>query len=201
MQNYPATALVILAGGKATRMNGVNKLLQRFDHEIQLLKIYSAFDGKVQDIWINSHRDYAQYIELIPYIRCFKDNSAGFLGPLIGMQTAWSYVQADYILFIPCDITNIPQDILQRLHHTLEQHPHSSVVYLNINGQALYPFCLLKRNSLETLNKHLHQQQFSLKRCFNNLSPQIVDIQNSRLTYHSLNSFEEVHDYQNSLDS
>lgn len=50
MQNYPATTLVILAGGKATRMNGVNKLLQRFDHEIQLLKIYSAFDGKVQDI-------------------------------------------------------------------------------------------------------------------------------------------------------
>ena len=50
MQNYPATALVILAGGKATRMNGINKLLQRFDHEIQLLKIYSAFDGKVQDI-------------------------------------------------------------------------------------------------------------------------------------------------------
>lgn len=78
MQNYPATALVILAGGKATRMNGVNKLLQRFDHEVQLLKIYSAFDGKVQDIWINSHRDYAQYSELIPDIRCFKDNNAGF---------------------------------------------------------------------------------------------------------------------------
>ena len=201
MQNYPATALVILVGGKATRMNGINMLLQRFDHEIQLLKIYSAFDGKVQDIWINSHRDYAQYSELIPDIRCFKDNSASFLGPLIGIQTAWSYVQADYILFIPCGITNIPQDILPRLHHTLEQDPHSSVVYLNINGQALYPFCLLKRNSLETLNKHLYQQQFSLKHCFNDLSPQTLDIQNAHLTYHSLNSFEEVHDYQKSLDS
>ncbi|MEG0029936.1 molybdenum cofactor guanylyltransferase [Acinetobacter sp.] len=201
MQNYPATALVILAGGKATRMNGVNKLLQRFDHEVQLLKIINAFQGYVQEIWINSHRDYAQYSELIPDIRCFKDNSAGFLGPLIGMQTAWSYVRADYILFIPCDITDIPQDILPRLHHTLEQHPHSSVVYPNINGQALYPFCLLKRNSLETLNKHLHQQQFSLKRCFNDLLPQIVDIQNSRLTYHSLNSFEEVLAYQKSLGS
>ena len=110
-------------------------------------------------------------------------------------------MQADYILFIPCGITNIPQDILPRLHHTLEQDPHSSVVYLNINGQALYPFCLLKRSSLETLNKHLHQQQFSLKRCFNDLSPQRVDIQNAHLTYHSLNSFEEVHDYQKSLDS
>ena len=164
MQNYPATALVILAGGKATRMNGVNKLLQRFDHEIQLLKIYSAFDGKVQDIWINSHRDYAQYSELIPDIRSFKDNSAGFLGPLIGMQTAWSYVQADYILFIPCGITNIPQDILPRLHHTLEQDPHSSVVYLNINGQALYPFCLLKRSSLETLNKRWCIKKYAKKK-------------------------------------
>jgi molybdopterin-guanine dinucleotide biosynthesis protein A len=201
MQNYPATALVILAGGKATRMNGVNKLLQRFDHEVQLLKIINAFQGYVQEMWINSHRDHAQYGELIPDIRCFKDNSAGFLGPLIGMQTAWSHVEADYILFIPCDITDIPQDILPRLHHTLEQNPRSSVVYLNINGQVLYPFCLLKHNSLETLNKHLHQQQFSLKHCFNDLSPQTLDIQNAHLTYHSLNSFEEVHDYQKSLDS
>ena len=62
MQPYPATALIILAGGQATRMNGVNKLLQCFDHDIQLLKIYKAFQDKVQEVWINSHCDYANYL-------------------------------------------------------------------------------------------------------------------------------------------
>lgn len=196
MQNYPTTALVILAGGQATRMNGENKLLQSFDHEIQLLKIYKAFLGQVDEIWINSHRDYDRYLELISDIGYFKDETDGFLGPLIGMKSAWSHVQSDYVLFIPCDITEIPQDILLYLHQALEQNPLSSVAYVSINGQALYPFCLLKRSSVETLSKHLDLQQLSLRRCFAELAPQIVNIQNQNLNYHSLNSFEELQQYQ-----
>ena len=37
---YPETDLVILAGGQARRMNGINKLLQKFDDQIQLIKIH-----------------------------------------------------------------------------------------------------------------------------------------------------------------
>lgn len=196
MQNYPATALAILAGGQATRMNGENKLLQSFDHEIQLLKIYKAFLGQVDEIWINSHRDYDRYLELISDIGYFKDETDGFLGPLIGMKSAWSYVQSDYVLFIPCDITEIPQDILLYLHQALEKNPLSSVSYVSINGQALYPFCLLKRSSVETLSKHLDLQQLSLRRCFAELMPQVVNIQNQELNYHSLNSFEELQNYR-----
>ncbi|MEC8058206.1 MAG: molybdenum cofactor guanylyltransferase, partial [Pseudomonadota bacterium] len=36
MKKYPLTDLVILAGGQARRMNGVNKLLQTFDDQMQL---------------------------------------------------------------------------------------------------------------------------------------------------------------------
>ena len=39
----PATDLVILAGGQARRMNGMNKLLQQFDDQIQLSKICQKF--------------------------------------------------------------------------------------------------------------------------------------------------------------
>ena len=38
--SYPETEVVILAGGQARRMNGINKLLQKFDDEIQLIKIH-----------------------------------------------------------------------------------------------------------------------------------------------------------------
>ncbi|MEG0481940.1 MAG: NTP transferase domain-containing protein [Acinetobacter sp.] len=196
MQDYPATALVILAGGQATRMNGANKLLQSFDHEIQLLKINNAFQGKVQETWINSHRDYDRYLELVPHIHYFKDDTDGFLGPLMGMKSAWSHVQSDYILFVPCDITEIPTDILSDLHAALRQNALSSVAYVSINGQALYPFCLLKRRSVETLSKHLDQQQFSIRRCFAELLPQVVNIQNQELNYHSLNSLEELQQYR-----
>ena len=196
MQDYPATALVILAGGQATRMNGVNKLLQSFDHEIQLLKICNAFQSNVQEIWVNSHRDYARYLELMPNISYFKDDQDGFLGPLMGMKSACSHVHSDYILFVPCDITEIPPDILSYLHTALKQNASSSVAYVSFNGQALYPFCLLKRSSVATLTKHLDQQQFSIRRCFAELMPQVVNIQNQELNYHSLNSLEELQQYR-----
>ena len=38
--SYPETDVVILAGGLARRMNGINKLLHKFDDEIQLIKIH-----------------------------------------------------------------------------------------------------------------------------------------------------------------
>ena len=46
--DFPATDLVILAGGQARRMNGMNKLLQQFDDQIQLSKICQKFKSEVQ---------------------------------------------------------------------------------------------------------------------------------------------------------
>ncbi len=44
---YPQTDLVILAGGQARRMNGINKLLHKFDDEIQLIKIHQHLKSSV----------------------------------------------------------------------------------------------------------------------------------------------------------
>ena len=41
--SYPETEVVILAGGQARRMNGINKLLQIFDDESQLINIHHCF--------------------------------------------------------------------------------------------------------------------------------------------------------------
>ena len=67
--NYPPTDLVILAGGQARRMNGINKLLQKFDDEIQLIKIHQQLRSRVGQVWINSHRDHSIYERLIPSTR------------------------------------------------------------------------------------------------------------------------------------
>ncbi|EKP34366.1 MobA-like NTP transferase domain protein [Acinetobacter baumannii OIFC087] len=54
-KGYPITDLVILAGGQARRMNGLNKLLQQFDGDTQLLKIHQKLKSSVSEIWVNSH--------------------------------------------------------------------------------------------------------------------------------------------------
>lgn len=196
---YPVTELVILAGGQAQRMNGINKLLQVFDQERQLLKIYKYFKSEVAQVWVNSHRDHSIYQHLVSHIRCYTDDIAGFRGPLMGMKSAWSHVCSDYVLFVPCDVTYIAEEVLLKLHQTLATDPLAQVAYVEMNATALYPFCLLKRSSLPVLSQYLEHpdhKQRSLKHCFQALAAQVLKIQHHALQFHSINSWDELHQYR-----
>ncbi|CAM4161270.1 hypothetical protein F901_02705 [Acinetobacter dispersus] len=193
---YPATDLVILAGGQARRMNGTNKLLQQFDDQIQLSKICESFKTQVQHIWVNSHRDNSIYKQIEPDIRSYADDQNGFLGPLMGMKSAWSHLQADYALFIPCDVTYIPNQVIHKLHRALQKQPLAQVAYVNINGDALYPFCLLKRESISVLEQAIAENKLSLRDCFKQLDAQVVAFQKQGLFCHSINSLDELQQYK-----
>ncbi len=193
---YPDTDLVILAGGQARRMNGLNKLLQKFDDQIQLIKIHQQLKSDVAQVWINSHRDYSIYQKIIPSIHCYQDDEQGFLGPLMGMKSAWSHVQADYVLFVPCDVTYIPPKVILKLHLTLAKNSLAEVAYVEMNGTALYPFCLVRRSSLASFTHHLEQKQRSLKHCFADLHAQVAHFTNHALFFHSINSPDELQQHQ-----
>ena len=193
---YAETDVVILAGGQARRMNGINKLLQKFDNEIQLIKIHHQLKSRAEKVWVNSHRDHSIYERIIPSIQYFQDDEAGFHGPLMGMKSAWSHVQSDYVLFVPCDVTYIPNKVISRLHQAIQRNPRCEVAVVEINGKALYPFCLLKRSSLPTIEKHLEQNQRSLKYCFAEMHMQIASFKNRALFFHSINSFDELQQHQ-----
>ncbi|RLZ09463.1 molybdenum cofactor guanylyltransferase [Acinetobacter sp. 2JN-4] len=193
---FPATDLVILAGGQARRMNGMNKLLQQFDDQVQLTKICQNFKAEVQNIWVNSHRDSSIYKHIEPDIQCYADDQSGFLGPLMGMKSAWSQVQSDYVLFIPCDVTYIPNQVLAKLHRALQKSTLAQVAYVMINGDALYPFCLLKRASLQILEQQIAANKLSLRACFKLLHAQNASFQKQSLFCHSINSLDELQQYQ-----
>ena len=194
--SYPETEVVILAGGQARRMNGINKLLQKFDDEIQLIKIHQQLKLRATKVWVNSHRDHSIYERLIPSIGFFEDEATGFQGPLMGMKSAWTHVQSDYVLFVPCDVTFIPKKVFSRLHQAMQQDPNCGVVIVEINDRALYPFCLLKRSSLSTLIQHLEQNQRSLRQCFADLHPQVARFKNHALFFHSINSLDELQQHR-----
>ncbi|SCC71139.1 molybdenum cofactor guanylyltransferase [Acinetobacter albensis] len=193
---YPRTDLVILAGGQARRMNGINKLLQKFDDQIQLIKIYQQLKNDVNAVWINSHRDDSIYQKIIPSIGCYQDEESGFFGPLMGIKSAWSHVESDYVLFVPCDVTYIPPKVILKLHLALTKNSVAEVAYVEVNGQALYPFCLVKRSAYTTIYKHLAQNQRSLKQCFLDLHAQVINFKNQALFFHSINSIDELQQHQ-----
>lgn len=198
MSIYPETDLVILAGGQARRMQGKNKLLQCFDQDTQLQKIYREFQNQVSKVWVNSSQDCAIYQKIVPDVECFADDQSGFLGPLMGMKSAWTHVKADYVLFIPCDITFIPSDVLTKMHQALQDIENAQAVFVSINAQNLYPFCLLKKESLPVLEKHLENNQLSIRKCLDELNAQVINCQHS-FSFHSINSEQELAQYRKEL--
>jgi molybdopterin-guanine dinucleotide biosynthesis protein A len=194
--HLPTVDLVILAGGQAVRMGGENKLLQNFDGEPQLLKIINQLCTQVARCLVNSHRDHASYQSMVSDIQCFTDAMTGFCGPLAGMKTAWSFAKADYVLFVPCDITWIPPQLVEQLLVPLIESSQAKANYAIINGDALYPLCLMHRSAEPVLQEYLDQQQFSLHRCFGALGAGFVSFSNPQSSMHSINSISEMEVYR-----
>lgn len=194
----PMVDLVILAGGQAVRMGGENKLLQNFDGQPQLLKIINQLRNQVAQCLVNSHRDHALYKSMVADIQCFTDEPSGFCGPLAGMKTAWSFATTDYVLFVPCDITWIPPELVEKLLVPLIENPQMKVSYTIINGDALYPLCLMHRSAEPVLRQYFDRQQFSLHRCFRALDAGVVNFSNPQSKIHSINSIAEMEIYRQS---
>ena len=114
---------VILAGGRATRMGGVDKGLQIFHGQplasIALERLRQQQGGGPAQVAVNANRNLPQYQAL--GLPVWSDTIADFAGPLAGFLTAMRHCQGhyDYVLSVPCDSPLFPLDLLQRLASAL----------------------------------------------------------------------------------
>lgn len=139
---------VVLAGGRAVRMGGVDKGLQPFNgqplawHAVQRLQAQvPAAPGLIA---INANRNLANYAQWGYPV--WPDASPDFAGPLAGFETALEHALVQYpphvtpstlppctpgcanatapyayLLVVPCDSPLFPLDLLQRLAAGLTQ--------------------------------------------------------------------------------
>lgn len=185
---------VILAGGRASRMQGCNKLLQCFDgKQRQLEKLVLTLRPHVQKLWINSHRDHDIYRAFDPDIEIFSDLEAGFQGPMMGMLSAWNYSRQDWILFTPCDLYQLPAHLLEVMIKSACSQ-QSRLCYAAFNQQELYPLCLMHRSVQPILEQQISHQQYSLYRCFKKLNHTVAHFESDLQQPHSVNTWSEVND-------
>jgi molybdopterin-guanine dinucleotide biosynthesis protein A len=150
---------VILAGGRGSRMGGVDKGLQNFKglplalHILQRLHI----GGGVGAIMINANRNLAAYESF--GVPVWPDGQADYPGPLAGFESALERCETPYLLTVPCDTPQLPLDLAQRLAVALsEQQADLAMVTapeLSPQGQVLLRaqpvFCLMRIELLESL--------------------------------------------------
>lgn len=160
------TALV-LAGGRGTRMGGIDKGLQTFNgkplvlHALQRLQM----GGSIGSVMLNANRNLADYAAF--GVPVWPDDLPDYPGPLAGFLIGLQHCTTPYLLTVPCDTPLLPTDLARRLATALEidqaDIATAATPETDHNGQRkLRPqpvFSLLHRRLLDSLQKFVASGQ------------------------------------------
>lgn len=108
---------VILAGGQARRMGGLDKGLVEVAGKPMIEWTLQALRPQVGSVIINANRSLEDYRDL--GVKVIQDSHDGFQGPLAGLHAAFAATGTDYLLCVPCDAPRLPPDLARRLAEAL----------------------------------------------------------------------------------
>ena len=103
---------VILAGGKASRMDGEDKGLMVFRELPLIAHVVNVAKPKVSKILISANRNFDEYAN---FGKVIKDDLEGFQGPLAGISKALKVCSTPYLLVLPCDSPLIDKALIDSL--------------------------------------------------------------------------------------
>mgnify|MGYP001627533826 CR=1 FL=1 len=150
---------IILAGGRATRMGGVDKGLQNFNGLPLASYTLMRLAPQVAEVMINANRNLAAYESF--GVPVWPDVLPDFAGPLAGFLTGLEQCHTPYLLTVPCDTPLFPLDLAQRLGEALESQD-AEIAMASAREEQGGPlrtqpvFCLLRRELLESLIRFTH---------------------------------------------
>lgn len=180
---------VILAGGQARRMGGVDKGLQLWQGKPLVEHCYQRLLPQIEHISINANRNFAEYEKL--GLPVFADELADFQGPLSGMLTALKRAETDFVLFVPCDCPNLPLNLLEKLKSAVE-NLGVLVAYVQDREREHPTFCLISAKLAKNLQEYLARGERKI-RCFMQENAAIaVDFSGQESDFRNMNTLEDL---------
>ena len=156
MNTRQGVTALILAGGRGSRMGGIDKGLQNFRGlplALQTLMRLQLQSESPQEILINANRNLSAYESLGAAV--WPDTLEGFAGPLAGFLTGLERCETPLLLTVPCDTPLFPLDLIERLHTALaEQDADLAMAAAREEDGQVRPqpvFCLIRVELLDSL--------------------------------------------------
>lgn len=150
---------LILAGGRGSRMGGIDKGLQNFNglplalHTLTRLQM----GGGVGSIMLNANRNLAAYESF--GVSVWPDVLADYAGPLAGFLTGLERCETPFLVTVPCDTPLLPLDLVPRLAQALEDEDADIAMVsapepgkdgqMTLRAQPV--FCLMRVDLMESL--------------------------------------------------
>lgn len=144
---------LVLAGGRGTRMGGLDKGLQPLAGEPLALHVARRIAGQVDPLLISANRHLDDYARLGAafHARIVTDSSGDFPGPLAGLLAGMRAASTELVLCVPCDTPALPADLAARLLAALDAEHADAAVAATVDAQghrSLHPVVALVRTTL-----------------------------------------------------
>ena len=149
---------VILAGGRGSRMGGVDKGLQNFNGMPLALATLMRLQGQVGSVMINANRNLGAYESF--GVPVWPDVIGDYAGPLAGFLTGLERCETPWLMTVPCDTPLFPLDLVKRLAAAAQEQDADIAMAAarEEDGQLRTQpvFCLLRVELLESLVQFTH---------------------------------------------
>jgi len=153
---------LILAGGRGSRMGGLDKGLQTFHGTPLALHALRRLQPQVGQVMINANRNLDAYATLGAPV--YPDGLADYAGPLAGFLSGLTHCETPYLATVPCDSPCFPLDLVPRQARALERERADIAMAAapsrdaegRVELRAQPVFCLLRTRLLASLADYTH---------------------------------------------
>ncbi|QWD94060.1 molybdenum cofactor guanylyltransferase [Polynucleobacter sp. MG-Unter2-18] len=184
---------LILAGGRAQRMGGIDKGLIPFHGKPLIESAISRLKPQVSTILINANRSITKYSHYgYPVLM---DETPDFSGPLAGFSVGLKHCKTPYLLTSPCDSPLLPTDLAQKMAAELKDNDLELVFASSKEeGGKIWSqpvFCLMKSDLQDSLDAFLSKGDLKIDRWFKELRSGTVVFENPQ-AFANVNTLEEL---------
>jgi len=179
---------LILAGGRSSRMQGIDKGLIQLNQQPMIVHVIQRLAPQVDQIIINTNRHKEKYQHFgFPVI---DDGNLEFNGPLAGILAGLHHIHSGYLQSASCDSPQLPLNLTQRLKNAIgNQH----TIAVPFDGHRLQPtFSLIHHQLRNSLEDYLSQGNRKLQSWIQQQQTIEVDFSDQAQAFININTPQEL---------
>jgi molybdenum cofactor guanylyltransferase len=188
---------MVLAGGRGSRMGGVDKGLQAFRGMPLAMNALFRLQPQVGETMINANRNLSAYESM--GVPVWPDALPDYPGPLAGFLAGLERCETPYLVVVPCDTPLFPEDLVERLGAAFEDGEATEIaVAATREGgelQAQPVFCMMRTTVMESLVRFVTAGQRKIDRWTAQHATRLVEFADAA-AFANANTAEELQDLQ-----
>jgi molybdenum cofactor guanylyltransferase len=182
----------VLAGGRGSRMGGIDKGLATLGDRPLIEHILTALSPQVTHLLVNANRNFDRYADY--GFAVVKDRLDGHQGPLAGFAALLDACEDEWLVTVPCDTPYIPQDLVSRMWSA--RVAADADIAIAHDGRRMQPaHAMLPRRLLSDLESFLNSGERKIDRWYARHATIEVDFSDQPDAFLNLNRPEDYRQF------